>query len=105
GQTGTSAVSVLVDPRSNGLILRASNPARLAAVRSMVDKLDQPSTDGGNNIRVVYLKNADAAKLAVVLRAAFGAAASGSSGSTGSTSGSFSGTGNNSLTGNNQGLT
>lgn len=106
GQTGTSAVSVLVDPRSNGLILRASNPARLAAVRSMVDKLDQPSADGGNNIRVVYLKNADAAKLAVVLRAAFGAATSGSSGSSGGTSGSsFSGTGNNTLAGNNQSLT
>ncbi|RTL18900.1 MAG: type II secretion system protein GspD [Burkholderiales bacterium] len=78
----SSAVSVLVDPRSNGLILRASNPARLSAVRAMVDKLDQPSPDGGNNIRVVYLKNADATKLATVLRAAFGAAASG--GSTGS---------------------
>ena len=39
----SSAVSVLVDPRSNGLILRASNPTRLAAVRSMVDKLDQPT--------------------------------------------------------------
>ncbi|MDG0862344.1 type II secretion system protein GspD [Pelomonas aquatica] len=102
----SSAVSVLVDPRSNGLILRASNPARLAAVRSMVDKLDQPSSDGGNNIRVVYLKNADAAKLAVVLRAAFGAAASGGSGSTGGTSGSsFSGTGNNALAGNSQSLT
>jgi len=81
----SSAVNVLVDPRSNGLILRASNPARLAAVRSMVDKLDQPSVDGGNNIRVVYLKNADAVKLATVLRAAFGA---GSSGSAGGSSGS-----------------
>lgn len=101
----SSAVNVLVDPRSNGLILRASNPARLAAVRSMVDKLDQPSTDGGNNIRVVYLKNADATKLATVLRAAFGAAAAG--GNTSSSSGS----GGNSLltagtsTGNAQSLT
>jgi general secretion pathway protein D len=89
----SSAVNVLVDPRSNGLILRASNPARLAAVRSMVDKLDQPSVDGGNNIRVVYLKNADATKLATVLRAAFGAAASGggsgSSGSSGSSGNSL----------------
>lgn len=88
----SSAVNVLVDPRSNGLILRASNPARLAAVRSMVDKLDQPSTDGGNNIRVVYLKNADATKLATVLRAAFGAAATGSSNSS-----SASGSSGNSL--------
>jgi len=85
---GSSAVSVLVDPRGNGLILRASNPARLAAVRSMVDKLDQPSADGNANIRVVYLKNADATKLATVLRAAFGATASaGNSSTSGSTSG------------------
>ncbi|KQY89063.1 type II secretion system protein GspD [Pelomonas sp. Root1444] len=93
----SSAVNVLVDPRSNGLILRASNPARLAAVRSMVDKLDQPGTDGGNNIRVVYLKNADATKLAAVLRAAFGAGSSSSAGggssSSSSSSGGFSGTG------------
>ena len=80
----SSTVNVLVDPRANGLILRASNPARLAAVRAMVDKLDQPSSDGGNNIRVVYLKNADAVKLATVLRAAFGAAASANSNSGGS---------------------
>jgi general secretion pathway protein D len=87
---------VLVDPRSNGLILRASNPTRLAAVRSMVEKLDQPSVDGGNAIRVVYLKNADAVKLAAVLRAAFGAASSGGSsgGSSGSSSGGLTGTGN-----------
>ncbi|MFG6465363.1 type II secretion system secretin GspD [Roseateles sp. BYS87W] len=106
GQAGGS-VSVLVDPRSNGLILRASNPTRLAAVRSMVDKLDQPSSDGGNAIRVVYLKNADATKLATVLRAAFGAAAAGSSGnssSTGSTTGS-SLNGGNTLATNGQNLT
>jgi len=91
----SSAVNVLVDPRSNGLILRASNPARLAAVRSMVDKLDQPSVDGGNNIRVIYLKNADAAKLATVLRAAFGAGSSGAAGGGGSSSssGGLTGTG------------
>jgi general secretion pathway protein D len=97
GQSST-AVNVLVDPRSNGLILRASNPARLAAVRSMVDKLDQPSVDGGNNIRVVYLKNADATKLATVLRAAFGAAASSNSNS-GSSSGTSSLSGAGTLTG------
>ncbi|MFG6463625.1 type II secretion system secretin GspD [Roseateles sp. DXS20W] len=87
----SSAVNVLVDPRSNGLILRASNPTRLAAVRSMVDKLDQPSPDGGNNIRVVYLKNADAVKLAAVLRAAFGAANAGGSGNSSSSTGNTGG--------------
>ncbi|MEO6281189.1 type II secretion system secretin GspD [Roseateles sp.] len=100
----SSAVNVLVDPRSNGLILRASNPTRLAAVRSMVDKLDQPSIDGGNSIRVVYLKNADATKLAAVLRAAFGAASSGG-GSGGSSSGTSSLSGNGTLTGGAQSLT
>ena len=101
----TSAVNVLVDPRSNGLILRASNPTRLAAVRSMVDKLDQPSADANNNIRVVYLKNADSLKLAAVLRAAFGAGSSASAGGTGagSSSGGLTGTGN-SFGGNNTAL-
>lgn len=90
----SGAVSVLVDPRANGLILRASNPARLAAVRAMVDKLDQPSADGGNNIRVVYLKNADAVKLAAVLRAAFSASGSSSAGGGNSSSGLLGSTGN-----------
>ncbi|MDL2336450.1 MAG: type II secretion system secretin GspD [Pseudomonadota bacterium] len=85
GLPGAAAASVLVDPRSNSLLVRAPNPARLAAIRALVDKLDQP-VKGGNaagNIWVVYLKNADAVKLAAVLRAAYsgGAGASSSGGS------------------------
>ncbi len=73
GTPGATGASVLVDPRSNSLLVRAPNPARQAAVRALVDKLDQP-VQGGNaagNIWVVYLKNADATKLAAVLRAAY----------------------------------
>ncbi len=73
GAAGGTGASVLVDPRSNSLLVRAPNPARLAAIRALVDKLDQP-VQGGNaagNIWVVYLKNADATKLAAVLRAAY----------------------------------
>jgi len=81
-------LSVLADPRSNALILRAANPARLASVRAMIDKLDQPSTDAAGNIRVVYLKNADAAKLATVLRAAFGGGGSSGGGGGGGGMGS-----------------
>nr|MCU0965310.1 type II secretion system protein GspD [Burkholderiaceae bacterium] len=69
------SVTVMVEPRSNSLIVRAANPAKLAMARAIVAKLDQPSA-GGNpagNIWVVYLKNADAVKLAAVLRAAFAA--------------------------------
>ncbi|MFZ4479592.1 MAG: type II secretion system secretin GspD [Rhodoferax sp.] len=66
--------TLIAEPRSNTLLLRAANPARVALVRSLVDKLDQPVAGAGNgaagNIYVVYLKNADAAKLAVTLRAA-----------------------------------
>ena len=90
GAAGGTGASVLVDPRSNSLLVRAPNPARLAAIRSLVDKLDQP-TQGGNaagNIWVVYLKNADATKLAAVLRAAYsssGASAGGNASSTSTT--------------------
>ncbi len=73
GVPGTSTASVLVEPRSNSLLVRAPNPARLASIRALVAKLDQPNT-GSNatgNIWVVYLKNADAVKLAAVLRAAY----------------------------------
>ncbi len=64
--------AVLAEPRSNALILRAANPARLALARSLVERLDQPGhpASAAGNIHVVYLKNAEATKLAVTLRAA-----------------------------------
>ncbi len=91
GVPGAAGASVLVDPRSNSLLVRAPNPARLAAIRALVNKLDQP-IQGGNaagNLWVVYLKNADAVKLAAVLRAAY-AGGTGGSGSSGSGSSTFS---------------
>ncbi|WP_234194458.1 type II secretion system secretin GspD [Pseudacidovorax sp. NFM-22] len=69
--------ALLADPRSNALIVRAATPARLQLIRSLVDKLDRPAADTGNgaagNIYVVYLKNADAVRLAATLRAAMAA--------------------------------
>ncbi|WP_374437356.1 type II secretion system secretin GspD [Inhella sp.] len=78
GAGGTT--SVIADPRANTLILRAPNAARLEALKALVLKLDRPGGGATGGIHVVYLKNADAAKLAQVLRAAFGAQSSGSSG-------------------------
>ncbi|MDD0839064.1 type II secretion system secretin GspD [Curvibacter sp. HBC61] len=83
GQADTSfKTTLLAEPRSNSLILRAANPARAALVKSLVAKLDQP-TSGANgaagNIHVVYLKNADATKLATTLRAAMNAGNTGTS--------------------------
>ena len=73
GQTDNAFKTTLIaEPRSNSLILRAANPARVALVRSLVAKLDQPTVQGSSgtgNIHVVYLKNADATKLAATLRA------------------------------------
>jgi general secretion pathway protein D len=75
GQSDNSfKTTVIPEVRTNSLIVRAANPARLALVRSLVDQLDQPSATGpgaaSGNIHVVYLKNADATKLATTLRAA-----------------------------------
>ena len=65
---------ILPEPRSNALVLRAANPARIALVRALVDKLDRPNAAGSQgNIHVVYLKNADASQLAITLRAALAA--------------------------------
>jgi general secretion pathway protein D len=71
---GATSVAVMIDSRSNSLIVRAPNPGRMATVRELVAKLDRPTQGGGpaGNIYVVHLKNADATKLAQVLRAAFG---------------------------------
>jgi general secretion pathway protein D len=76
------SISVIADSRSNSLIIRSSNAAKLAQVRSIVDKLDRPNQSGGpaGNIWVVHLKNADATKMAQVLRAAFTTTGSGGSG-------------------------
>ena len=72
GQTSAEyKTTLLAEPRSNTLILRAANPARVALVKSLVAKLDQPGgSNPSGNIHVVYLKNADATKLATTLRAA-----------------------------------
>lgn len=70
---GGAGMTVMADARSNSLIVRASNPARLASVRALIAQLDRPGIGGpAGQINVVYLKNADATKLAAVLRAAFG---------------------------------
>ena len=78
---------LLPEPRSNALVLRAANPARVALVQALVDKLDRPNAAGSQgNIHVVYLKNADASQLAITLRAAL-AADSATPGSAGATAG------------------
>ena len=81
---GTSSGTVLADARSNSLIIRAPNAARLAMMRATIERLDRPNAAGGpaGNLWVVHLKNAEATRLATVLRAAFGGGAAAAAGAT-----------------------
>lgn len=91
GGTGsaTAGLSIMVDQQSNSLLVRAANPEQMAFVRSLAARLDRPNT--GVAVHVVHLQNADAARLATVLRAAFPSIDSSRSTSSGYGSGSSSG--------------
>ncbi len=67
GGDPTSKPTVLADPRTNSLIIRSGNAERLAQIRRLVATLDTSKNVG--SIYVVPLKNAEAAKLAITLRA------------------------------------
>ncbi|WP_233832970.1 type II secretion system secretin GspD [Paraburkholderia sp. ZP32-5] len=79
----TLKVSISSDPRTNSLLIRASNPARLASAKELAKQLDMPTTMPGN-IHVVPLRNADATKLARTLRSMLGKGGGGDSGSSAS---------------------
>ncbi|MDF3839364.1 type II secretion system secretin GspD [Cupriavidus basilensis] len=71
GAAGVDAslrTTVVAEPRSNSLMIRASSRARLQQARQLIERLDQPYARPGN-IWVVPLKNAEATKLAQTLRA------------------------------------
>src|SRR5437773_1572313 len=61
-------VAIVADPRSNSVLVRSDNPSRLARVRALIEQLDAPGRAGGN-IFIIYLKNAEALRVAQTLRA------------------------------------
>lgn len=65
---GVRKTVLIADGRANTLIVRGDNQAHITQIRRIVSSLDQQGAVGGN-IRVIYLKNADATKLAAVLKA------------------------------------
>jgi general secretion pathway protein D len=67
GTDPTQRVAVIADARSNSLLVRAADPARLAQIRKFAAMLDSPTSAAGN-VHVIYLKNAEAVKLAETLR-------------------------------------
>ncbi|MBL8342803.1 MAG: type II secretion system secretin GspD, partial [Rubrivivax sp.] len=79
---GGGQTTVIADSRSNSLIVRAPNAARLAQVKANIERLDRPTNliGPGGGMWVVNLKHADAVKLATVVRAAFAALSAGGQG-------------------------
>jgi general secretion pathway protein D len=76
---GGDRFSVVPDTRTNSILLRSDNPGRIALLRSLIEKLDVPARAIGST-RVIYLKHAEATKLAEVLRGMISGAAAGPSG-------------------------
>jgi general secretion pathway protein D len=60
-------VTLVADPRSNSIIVRSDNSGRAARVRQLIEQLDTPGRAGGN-IFIIYLKNAEATRVALTLR-------------------------------------
>lgn len=60
--------TLLVDSRTNSIIMRGASQSRIHMVRSLVQRLDQPTSKPGN-VHVVHLRNAQATQLAQTLRA------------------------------------
>jgi general secretion pathway protein D len=86
-------VNLVPDPRTNSLVVRAPSAARANLAKSLIAKLDQPTAQAGN-VHVVYLKNAEAIKLAETLRAVVSGEGGGNASQSGS--GSLSSLGSNS---------
>ncbi len=66
----TQLFTIAADARSNSLLVNSGDTARLGQLRNFVAMLDTPTSTAGN-IHVVYLKNAEAVKLAETLRAIY----------------------------------
>jgi general secretion pathway protein D len=64
----TQRVQIIADARTNSILLRSENPLRLARAKSLIEQLDTPTSKTGN-VHILYLKNAEAARVAQTLRA------------------------------------
>ncbi|MBR8656845.1 type II secretion system secretin GspD [Achromobacter sp. Marseille-Q0513] len=66
GNDPTQRIAVVADPRSNSVLVRAGSPARTKLARELILKLDAQQNRGGN-LHVVYMRNAQATRIAEVL--------------------------------------
>lgn len=71
GQAGaidpSSRVYIAADARTNSIVARSENPARIEQVRTLVQQLDVQTATAAN-VHVLYLKNAEAVHVAQTLR-------------------------------------
>ncbi|QLG89510.1 type II secretion system secretin GspD [Chitinibacter bivalviorum] len=58
---------VVPDPRGNRLMIRALNAAQTSQLRNLISQLDEAATND-STINVIYLRNAEATKLAATLK-------------------------------------
>lgn len=65
GAAGPQSIQIIANERNNSLVLRGK-PQPVAQILKLVDKLDQPATTVGGT-QVIYLKYADATKVAEIL--------------------------------------
>ncbi|WP_051229539.1 type II secretion system secretin GspD [Paludibacterium yongneupense] len=65
--SGSGKVNIVADGRANLLLVRADTPSKVGKVKSLLKLIDQPG-QAGANVRVIYLKNADAVRVAQALR-------------------------------------
>ena len=61
-------VTVLADPRTNAVLLRSQSAAKMQLAKNLIERLDVPASSEQANMRVVYLRNAEALRLVEVLR-------------------------------------
>jgi general secretion pathway protein D len=79
---GAQAKAIIaVDTRTNSLIVRADSPAVVNRIRGVVATLDAPGAASGN-IYVVFLRNAEATRIADMLRGLLAGSSGASAGST-----------------------
>ncbi len=64
---GPQRMLIAPDVRTNSLLIRSDNPTQVARIRALVESLDTPARSAAT-VRVVYLRNADATRLAETLR-------------------------------------
>lgn len=62
----TQRIAVVADPRSNSVLVRSGSPARTRLARDLILKLDAQQNRAGN-LHVVYMRNAQASRIAEVL--------------------------------------